>query len=172
MAPFTVTQGWLYLALPHPNRIIFYRARMMSRSFWDPRVWIQEEYLHRAGIWLWKTNKYWPDGKFGSSQRFQEPRMPCPSSNYFKNKNTSVMCQAIYCRLVVHFIMGQLLQLGARTPTDENMSSFAPLRGFYPPPPNKAPSNYRVNDLLNPEPSQYISPRAVHIPWAVYRTFE
>lgn len=63
------------------------------------------------------------------------------------------------------FIMGQSLQLGAWAPADESMSSFAPLRGL-------PPSNYRVNDLLNPEPSQYISPHVVHIPWAVYRTFE
>lgn len=34
------------------------------------------------------------------------------------------------------------------------------------------PSNYRVNALLNPKPSQYVSRHGVHIPWAVDRTFE
>lgn len=49
---------------------------------------------------------------------------------------------------------------------DGSMSPSAPLKALSP------TSNYKVNDLLNREPSQYIPRHAVHIPWAVYGAFE
>lgn len=63
------------------------------------------------------------------------------------------MCGAICCQSHVLFYHGKVTSAWSLSPGCWEHVNLCPIKRTLPPPP---PSNYRVNDLLNLEPSQYM----------------